>query len=239
MKLLTRRHFLGWLSAAISAVIAACSPRYTGVIGSNDVQKLTNVNNPPSKPNWNVRYYKSFSPVDESTWHLRVEGLVDKPGEFSLEEIRTWPNIKQVSRMACVEGWSSKAEWLGFDYDTLAAVVRPTSEATWLHFICADDYYEYLPISETAVPRVLFAYGMDGEPLQPLFGSPLRAIYPSKYGYKGAKAIMVIRFEAQGGKGYWPTVGPYSTDGAIEPGYDRPVDLGGMRSIPGGEITQY
>jgi len=238
MRSFTRRQALGWFSAAIAAVVAACTPR-ASVESGKGREKLQNINNPPSKPNWNVRYYHPFYPVDTVTWRLKVEGLVENPADFSLEELGKWPRVQQNSRMACVEGWSSRAEWAGFDYAALAAAVHPHREAKWLHFICADGYYEYLPIAETDLSRVLFAYEMDGEPLQPLLGSPLRAIYPSKYGYKGAKAIVAIRFEAEGGKGYWPTVGPYSRDGTIEPGYDRPVDLGGMRSIPGGEITEY
>ncbi|MHB9034231.1 MAG: molybdopterin-dependent oxidoreductase [Anaerolineae bacterium] len=237
MKQVTRRTFVAWLTTALAALVAACAPRPQNSTGKEQV--LTNLNNPPSKPNWNVRYYKRFYPVDTRTWHLKVEGLVENPGEFTLEELKAWPSVSQVSRMACVEGWSSKAEWAGFDYAGLAAMVKPTSEAKWLHFISADDYYEYMPVSEIDIPRVLFAYEMDGEPLQPLFGSPLRAIYPSKYGYKGAKAIVTIRFEAQGGEGYWSAVGPYSTDGTIQPGYDHPVDLGGERVITGGEITDY
>ncbi len=202
-------------------------------------EKMGNINHPPSKPDWNVRYYKSFEAVDIPTWRLQVDGMVDNPGAFSLQDICSWPSITQVSRMVCVEGWSSKAEWTGFTYAALAAVVQPQADARWLHFYCADDYYEYLPIAETDIPRVLFAYKMDGALLQPLFGSPLRAIYPSKYGYKGAKAIMRIQFEAEGGKGYWPTVGPYSVDGTIEPGYDHPLDMGGLRIRRGGEIVEY
>ena len=52
-------------------------------------------------------------------------------------------------------------------------------------------------------PRVLFAFKMDGEMLPDKFGAPLRLIVPPKYGYKGPKAIIRIKFVDAGGAGYW------------------------------------
>ena len=240
MRSLTRRRFMHWVVAVVGVVIAACTPpRLPGGTGSNGEISLQNENNPPSKPKWNVRYYKPFRPVDSTTWRLKVEGLVENPGEFSLQEIQTWPSISQVSRLMCVEGWSSKAKWLGFNYQTLAEIVRPKPEAKWLSFECADAYFEFLAIEEISQPRVLFVHGMDGEQLPTLFGAPLRVICPFKYEYKGPKAITTIRFEERGGRGYWSIVGPYSTDGTVQTGVDRPVDLGDLRTIPGGEVTEY
>lgn len=239
MKLLNRRSFIHWVAAAVGVVVAACSPGLPGGTGANGEILLQNEDNPPSNPKWNVRYYKPFYPVDSTTWRLKIEGLVDNPGEFSLQEIQAWPSISQVSRMMCVEGWSSKANWLGFSYQTLAEIVHPKPEAKWLGFVCADAYYEFLAIDEISQPRVLFVHGMDGAQLPDLFGAPLRVICPFKYGYKGPKAITTIRFEQNGGRGYWSTVGPYTTDGTVQAGVDRPVDLGGLRTIKGGEVTDY
>ena len=89
------------------------------------------------------------------------------------------------------------------------------------------------------LPRVVFVLQMDGATLPDLFGSPLRVICPPKYGYKGAKAITKITWQEAGGPGYWSTVGYYTTDGTIEPGIDRPVDLGDVRELKGGEVTDY
>jgi len=64
-------------------------------------------------------------------------------------------------------------------------------------------------------------------------------IFPAKYGYKSAKAITAITFSAQSGAGYWPTVGPYTGHGNIQPGADFPQDLQQRMEIDGGEITSY
>jgi len=234
-------------AAAAAAFVAACAPggRPGGVPAGTPLPTLTggetlrNENSPESRPDWNVRFYRAFQSLDPEAWRLTVDGLVEAPGAFSLADLRALPADDQVSRMVCVEGWSAKASWGGFRYPALAELVRPTPEATWLYVECGDGYYEYLQVSELQEPRVLFAYDMDGEPLHPKFGSPLRLLVPYKYGYKGPKTIVRIRFQDSGGAGYWSTVGFYSTDGYIQPGIDHPLDLGGRRELEGGEVTQY
>jgi sulfoxide reductase catalytic subunit YedY len=89
---------------------------------------------------------------------------------------------------------------------------------------CGDGYWEVLPIADLLRERVLFAYRMEGEFLADEYGSPLRLIVPWKYGYKGAKCITAISLVDSMGPGYWSTVGPYSTIGDIEEGYDHPQE---------------
>ena len=96
---------------------------------------LENENRPASKPNWNVRYYNAFEAVDHDAWRVKIEGMVANPVELSLADILALPSITQVSRMVCVEGWSAKAEWVGFSYQALAELVQPTAQASWLYFL--------------------------------------------------------------------------------------------------------
>ncbi len=242
----TRRAFLTGAAATLAALAASCAtgrpaglPAGTPLPTKEDGEVLRNENSPDVRPDWNVRFYRAFQALDPEAWRLSVDGLVEAPGAFSLAELRALPAVEQVSRMVCVEGWSAKASWAGFAYPALADVVRPTQEATWLYLECGDGYYEYLQVTELQEPRVLFAYDMDGEPLHPKFGAPLRLLVPSKYGYKGPKTVVRIHFQDSGGAGYWPTVGLYSTDGLIQPGIDHPLDLGGRREIGAGEVTAY
>ncbi len=244
---LTRRAFLTGAAATLAALAASCAPgRPAGDVPAGTPlptkaggEVLSNENSPDIRPDWNVRFYRSFQALDPEAWRLTVDGLVEAPVAFSLAELRELPVVEQVSRMVCVEGWSAKAAWTGFSYQALADAVRPAPEATWLYFECGDGYYEYLEVAELQEPRVLFAYDMDGEPLHSKFGAPLRLLVPYKYGYKGPKTIIRVRFQESGGAGYWPTVGFYSTDGYVQPGIDHPLDLGGRRELEGGEVTQY
>ena len=191
-------------------------------------------------PHYNVRYFKSFPPVDQQAWRLEVTGLIESPGSFSLTDLLAWPIMEQVSRMKCVECWSFKAKWSGFHYAALADRVKPVPEATHVRFDCADGYWEIVSLEELADPRVVFVLKMNDELLLDEYGAPLRMMFPAKYGYKSAKAVTAIAFTDQPGEGYWSTVGPYTDDGQIESGYDHPQDLSGERKqITGGEITSY
>ncbi len=242
----TRRRFLRTAAlSALGGLAAACGParrmgtptRPSPTATSGKV--LGNENRPAIKPDWNVRYFQSYRPVDRDDWRLTVEGLVEAPQSLSLDDILDLPRVEQDTRMKCVECWSARAMWAGFTYETLAECVEPSSEAAWVTFECADGYYESLSIAELSQPRVIFAYEMDDEPLLDEFGAPLRMVVPSKYGYKWPKAITLLRFETDERKGYWPSVGPYTTDGYVQPGKDFPLDLGAAVEISGGEITEY
>ncbi len=162
---------------------------------------LGNENRPVVKPDWNVRYFQPYYPVDHAQWRLSVEGLVEAPQSFSLDDLLALPRVEQNTRMKCVECWSARADWAGFTYAALAEIVRPLPEAVWVTFECADGYYEALSIEELGQPRVLFAYEMDGEPLLDEFGAPLRLVVPPKYGYKGPKVITRMLFEAEQRRG--------------------------------------
>jgi sulfoxide reductase catalytic subunit YedY len=191
-------------------------------------------------PHYNVRYVNPFKPVDHDVWRLEVAGLVESPASFGLTDLLAWPQMEQASRMKCVECWSFKAKWGGFHYETLAQRVAPKPEATHVRFDCADGYWEVVSLEELANPRVVFVLRMNDELLLDEYGAPLRMMFPAKYGYNSAKAVTAVTFTDQDRDGYWSSVGPYTADGFIEPGYDYPQDLRGEKQqIGGGEITSY
>jgi DMSO/TMAO reductase YedYZ molybdopterin-dependent catalytic subunit len=136
--------------------------------------------------------------------------------------------------MKCVECWSAAAKWEGLHLRSLLDLANPLPAATWVHFHCADGYYESLHLDELLQDRVLLAHHMNDQILPDIYGAPLRLMVPSRYGYKSAKAIVRIEFAKAELRGYWSTVGPYSTEGIIESGSDRPLDLEGRRRIEGG-----
>jgi len=258
MRRWTRRQFFHTaLISALGAVAAACGARQSPATPTSTAgeptpeqptpiptqpgrEPLTNENRPAVKSTWNVRYFRPYVPVDPELWRLTVDGLVDAPQSFSLENLMALPRITQDTRMKCVECWSARAIFAGFSYAALAEIVQPLSEAAWVYFECADGYYESLSIEELSQPRTFFAYEMDDERLLAEFGAPLRLVVPPKYGYKWPKAIARLRFDAIKRNGYWPTVGPYTPEGTVQPGYDAPVDdPGETHRISGGEITEY
>jgi DMSO/TMAO reductase YedYZ molybdopterin-dependent catalytic subunit len=172
-----------------------------------------------------IRFYKPFKPVDHSKWTLKVGGLCENPRILSLSDIRELRKETQVSRMTCVEGWSSKAKWGGFRPKTLFDIVKPGKEARFVYFYSADDYYEYISLDDLSKKRVLFVYEMNDKSLPDIHGGPLRLMMPSKYGYKSVKTILKVDFVKNEGTGYWSNYG-YPRDATIKKGQDHALDLG-------------
>jgi methionine sulfoxide reductase catalytic subunit len=206
-----------------------------------DRKKLLLPTDEPDKFGFRIMWYNPVPAIDQTKWQLEVKGLVEKPQQFSIAQLRDLPSAEQSSRMKCVQCWSSRATWAGFRPPVLLDLVKPTKTAKAVRIDCADKWYEYLSLEELANPRVLFALDMAGEPLSDGHGAPLRLIDPSKYGYKSAKLITSITFVEEGKGSMACDIGPYYTPtGDILPGYDSPLDLGGpKREIGPGEITHY
>jgi DMSO/TMAO reductase YedYZ molybdopterin-dependent catalytic subunit len=187
-------------------------------------------------------WYNPVPPIDKATYRLKVGGLVDKPLELTVDELRAFPQVSQNSRMKCVQCWSSRATWGGFRFEHFLDRVKPAKTAKAIRIDCADKWYEYMSIEEMLSPRVLLTLDLEGKPLPDKHGAPLRLIDPAKYGYKSAKLITSIEFVAEGKGSMACDIGPYySPDGAILAGYDHPLDLGPKvrKKIRGGEITEY
>jgi sulfoxide reductase catalytic subunit YedY len=185
-------------------------------------------------PGFYVRYYNPFEAIDPERWTLTVDGLVQSTQTLSLSNVLALPRTLQVSRLKCVECWSAAAKWEGFHLRALLELVQPRPSATWLHFFCADEYFESMSLEALLHERVVFAHHMNDELLPDIHGAPLRLIVPSRYGYKSAKAIVHLKFATKELPGHWPTFGPYETHGVIRAGMDHPLDLGNTRQIEGG-----
>ena len=107
---------------------------------------------------------------------------------------------------------------------------------------CADRYFDCVSMEDLLHPRTLFAVGMNGEPLTPEHGAPLRLVMPHKYGYRSSKLITKLTLVDTWCQGIvadaWPSY--YSPTGEIEAGVDHPFEFPGeARKITGGEILDY
>jgi methionine sulfoxide reductase catalytic subunit len=229
---MNRRNFLAALSAASAG---AQTP-------SSQHPKLLLPSDQPDEHNLRLMWYNPVPPINQATWRLKIGGLVEKPVDLSLADLRKLPHETQSSRMKCVQCWSARISWGGFRFHSLLGIVKPKASAKAVRFDCADKWYEYMSLTELASPRFLMALDMAGKSLPDRHGAPLRMIDPSKYGYKSAKLITSVTFVAEGKGSMACDIGPYySPTGEIQPGYDTPLDLGGKvkHKIKGGEITEY
>jgi methionine sulfoxide reductase catalytic subunit len=176
----------------------------------NPYQDVTTYNN----------YYEFGTDKDEpakystkfqtSPWSVSVEGEVNKPRSFDIEEIRKLAPLEQrIYRHRCVEAWSIVVPWIGYSFDVLAKLVDPKPTAKFVAFQTYYDvkqmplgpragiplpYVEGLRLDEAMHPLTLLTVGMYEETLPNQDGAPVRMVIPWKYGFKSIKSIVKIRF---------------------------------------------
>lgn len=191
----TRRHFLSVMLGSIGSLIL---PIWSF-----------------AKKYWPVRSVEKATPaIDLATWHLRVEGLVENPFSITFEELKNLPSLEQTRDLDCVEMWSvRKLKWQGVPLKTLIEKAKPSAAAKFLTFHCTGGIYsESLTMQQALSDDVMLAYGVDGKPLEPKHGAPLRLVVPGFWGYKSAKWVERIEFAAEQHLGYWVQRG-YAVDG--------------------------
>jgi len=146
-------------------------------------------------------------------WTVSVEGEVKQPKRIAIEDIyKLAPLEERLYRMRCVEGWSMAIPWVGFPLADLIKWAEPTGNAKFVEFISLADpqqmpgvrsgvldwpYNEGLRMDEAMHPLTLMVVGLYGEVLPNQNGAPLRLVVPWKYGFKGIKSIVRIRFTEQ------------------------------------------
>ncbi len=170
-------------------------------------------------------------------WTLRVEGLVNKPRSFALEDLlRLTPLEERIYRMRCVEGWSMVIPWVGFPLASLLKLVEPQGSARYVEFVSHYDrntmtrgvldwpYTEGLRLDEAQHPLTLLAVGMYGDVLPVQNGAPVRLVVPWKYGFKGSKSIVTIRLVEKQPLTAWMKAGPteYGFYSNVNPEVDHP-----------------
>jgi DMSO/TMAO reductase YedYZ molybdopterin-dependent catalytic subunit len=142
------------------------------------------------------------------SWTLTVTGLVQKPGDYKLEQIQTLPRTRQNTRHVCVEGWDVIGRFGGARLSDFLNMVGADTSARFITVVCADDYYESLDMATALHPQTLLCYEMYDRPLTREHGAPLRLNVPTKIGYKQAKYLTDLKVTNVIDKvGYWEDQG--------------------------------
>ena len=142
---------------------------------------------------------------DRATWRLKLDGLVGQSLELSYDQLLALPKVEQVSTFHCVTGWIvDGVHWGGVRFHDLLASAAPLPSAHAAHFVSAEiPYDDYLALDDLALPDVMLAYEMDGQPLPQEHGAPVRIVIPDMYGYKNVKWVERITLVPRQGAGYW------------------------------------
>ncbi len=143
-----------------------------------------------------------------SPWAVEIDGLVDNPGTYSMEDILSEVEIEErIYRFRCVEAWSMVIPWNGFELADLLTRVGVQSGATHVAFETANrpdempgvrtpvldwPYREGLRLDEAMHPLTMMATGIYGRDIPNQNGAPMRLVVPWKYGFKSIKSIVRI-----------------------------------------------
>lgn len=207
---LSRRQLMGHAAAGLGlATMGAGSVLAAGdELEPNSYEDITQYNN----------YYEFGTGKDDPAryantlttepWSVTIDGLVDKPGNYALEDIMKAMTIEErIYRFRCVEAWSMVVPWNGFELADLLDMAGVQSGAKYVAFETAlrpDEmpgvkypvldwpYVEGLRLDEAVHPLTMMATGIYGKDIPNQNGAPLRLVVPWKYGYKSIKSIVRI-----------------------------------------------
>ena len=123
-------------------------------------------------------------------WRLAVDGMVDRSSTFSLDQLKSYPSRTQVTQLACEEGWSYIAEWVGVPLSHVLEVAGVQPQAKYVvYYSIESDWWESIDMADALHPQTYLAYGMNGKELSVANGGPLRMRVPRQLGYKSVKFI--------------------------------------------------
>ncbi len=173
-------------------------------------------------------------------WTVEVEGLCANPGTYGLEDfIKPGKMEDRVYRLRCVEAWSIVVPWHGFSLQDVIDRAKPLGSAGYVEFTTLYDleqmpmqrssvlewpYVEALRLDEASHPLTMLVTGVYGRELPNQNGAPLRLVIPWKYGFKGIKSIVKMRFTETQPMNTWQQATPweYGFYANVNPAVDHP-----------------
>jgi sulfoxide reductase catalytic subunit YedY len=174
-------------------------------------------------------------------WSVKIDGMVDKPGDYALEDVIAPTIEERIYRFRCVEAWSMVVPWAGFELNTLLAKVGVQSGAKYVAFetlVRPEEmpgqrgfgqpldwpYVEGLRLDEAMHPLTILATGLYGEELPNQNGAPLRLVVPWKYGFKSIKSIVRVTLTDKQPPTTWSALAPseYGFYSNVNPTVDHP-----------------
>jgi DMSO/TMAO reductase YedYZ molybdopterin-dependent catalytic subunit len=157
--------------------------------------------------------YKRLQAGGFADWRLTVDGMVDRPASFSLDQLKSYPRRSQITHLACEEGWSYIAEWIGVPLSYVLDAVGVKPQARYVaYFSIEPDWWDSVDMADALHPQTFLAYGMNGNELPVGNGGPLRMRVPRHLGYKSVKFVTHLTV-TDSMKGFGQGLGSASPEG--------------------------
>lgn len=147
--------------------------------------------------------------VERESYKLLIEGEIENPTEFSLDDLKKIQDKEIIADIHCVTSWSKfNTKWGGISFQKLFSIVKPKKTALFIEFYCADGgFTTTVPIERLKAENTILALTYEGEPINDKHGGPVRPIIPDLYFYKSAKWVVKITFLKEDRLGYWERAG--------------------------------
>ena len=145
--------------------------------------------------------------IDETDYKLELAGMIRDKKPWRLPELYALPQVSQVTRHICVEGWSAIGKWSGVRFSDFLQRIGADLTAKYVGFNCGDDYYSSIDMPSALHPQTMLAFRYADQILPPKFGFPMKLRVPTKLGFKNPKHITEIFVAQDNPGGYWEDKG--------------------------------
>jgi DMSO/TMAO reductase YedYZ molybdopterin-dependent catalytic subunit len=149
----------------------------------------------PRQPSFNAvrgATYERLRGGGFADWRLAIEGLVARPGTYSLVDLKRFASRTQITKHTCEEGWSAIAQWTGVQLRSVLEAAGILPSARFVNFYAFDDTADGIDMRDALHPQTILAYGMNGRDLPIPHGAPVRLRVETQLGYKSVKYLQRI-----------------------------------------------
>ena len=164
---------------------------------------------------FNAYYREDEAPdVDGKDYRFEVSGLVENKKAWTLDELYKLPQVKQVTRHICVEGWSAIGSWTGTPLRDFLKLVGADTSAKYCWFRCAEGYTSPIDMPTALHPQTQMTFKFADEILPRAYGYPMKIRIPTKLGFKNPKYVVSMEVTNDYKGGYWEDQGYNSFSGS-------------------------
>ncbi len=157
---------------------------------------------------FNAYYSEDEAPdIDGDQWQLEIGGLVDNKKPWTLPELYKLPEVSQITRHVCVEGWSAIGSWQGVKLSEFLKLIGADTTAKYVWFQCAEGYSNTIDMPTALHPQTQLTLKFDHQILPRAYGFPMKIRIPTKLGFKNPKYVTAMGVQNNDAGGYWENQG--------------------------------
>lgn len=150
-----------------------------------------------------VLTYGPTPEINQAEWQLKLSGLVTEKS-LTWDELMALPQQEFTADFHCVTTWSKlDVTWRGVKVTDLLATVDVDPQAVHVMAHCYGGYTTNVAMADFARPENFLAHTLEGDPLPPDHGGPLRLVVPHLYAWKSAKWLSGLEFLPEPAPGFW------------------------------------